>query len=312
MPANQYGFSLAEALGDAERIKGARMTNELNRMKLDEHKADKARNALLQPIRAKAAQGDTKAQQQLIGLDPENAPKFIKSVQDAKKGDLELMEKNVEAYGNQSAAILQTLERDPDMAMQAYKEWYASAPPEFRKTMPTTNIKSWLELSLAKATAMDDYLAEYKGVTHGNENLLIKGNKIVERTPKALTPEELKAKGISTAQINAVSRLITGTMGGDFIETPDGGMRYVGLDDSQARKAMAATTRAIELIEQMGPGSEAKASQQAMQELGLEFPEPTTASNKPAPAVSNEGSTERTAKSRFMFDPATGKIVELN
>lgn len=311
MPANQYGFNLAEVYSDAERIKGARMGNELNRLKLDEHKAGKERNALLQPIRAKAVQGDTDAQQQVMMLDPKNGPLFVKQVQEANKGKREQMAANIEQYGSQSASILQAMEQDPSAAMGAYKEWYKNAPPEFRKTMPTTNIKSWLELSVAKAQAADNLLAEYKTLDHGGESLLVKGSQIKERTKKPKTPAQLKSEKSGDLQaLKTGGSIIARVLGGKWtLNDQTGETEYIGLDDSGNRKALAAHVRMVEIMEQSGTNP-AAAAKQALEELGMDFPAPDTGAKAPPPLTPGP-SAQRTPKSRYTVDPATGQIVEL-
>lgn len=312
--ANRLGFSLGEALRDAEAIKAARMENTINRLKLDEYKADKEAQAQLAPIRMGAAQGDSAATARLMALDPENAPKFIEMVNSAKKSQREEMAARVDEYGGQSAAILETLGRDPDQAMSAYKEWYKGASPEFRATMPTTNIKPWLEHSVAKATAMDDLLAEYKTARFGQEDLLIKGSQIKDRATRPLTPAQLKAMegkgagGIKDAEIKTIASIINRTMGGDFILGPDGELKFVGLTDEQSRSATAALTRAVELRAERGEGSQASAAMDAMKEFGLSFPEPS--SRAPA-AAAKSNLYERKPTSKFQLDPVTGQYKQL-
>lgn len=298
--ANQYGFSLAEVYKDAEQIKGARMQNELNQMKLEDYEAQKQNNALLAPIRQKAVSGDKNAQKTLMALDPKSGPEFIKAVQSAKKGDLELMQSSIDQMGSMASSILETYEnRSPEDAMRMYKDWYRSVDPEARKQMPTTNIKGWLTDTLTKATAMDQFLSEHKVMNYGDKQLLTKGNRIIDQTDKPKSAADMKAMGVQDKDIRTAARLINQTYGGKFQMMPDGNVQFTGLSDESNRKAMSALVRTVEIMREQNVDS-ATASKMAMEEMGTQFPNPV-----------KQGSKTRQSTSRYSFDPATGSVAEL-
>lgn len=296
--ADQYGFSLGQVMRDAEAIKGARQTNELNRMKLDAAKASQKTNALLRPLRQKAVGGDSEALQQVLALDPKGGAEFASAVQNAKRDELETLESQIDYMGNQAAGILQTLDKDPEQAMESYKNWYRSAPANIRKEMPTSNIKAWLQDAIGKATAMDRYVSEIKVSKFGGEDVMTKGGQIIERTKRPKTKAEIDAMGVPDKEIRTMANIISSTYGGEWVTGPDGESRFVGLSDEQNKKAMAALVRAVDLRNEIGPGSQAKAAQQAMQELGESFPRPDTR-------------RVQRPTSRFALDESTGQVRAL-
>ncbi len=285
MAANRFGIDLGDIYARSENVKSQRINNELARMKMDAYTQNREdqrsekeratqRNALMVPIRQQAAEGNEDARARLMALDPENGPAFVEKLGKIDKKELENLQQSFEIIGSNAAAILR--EQDPEVQLSMYQDWYNGAPKALRARMPKTNVRKFLEKSLAQVTAMDELTSEVKSVRFGGEDILYKGNREIGRATRPISSKSGKAgdSSVSDTEIKTMGKLITQAYGGKFVRTPEGDLVFTGLDDTQNRKAMAALTRAVELRNEMGPGSQAKASQMAMEEFGTEFPSP--------------------------------------
>lgn len=270
MPANRYGIDIGDVYRTAEAVKGQRVNNALAQEKLDTIKSSKRKNVMLQPIRQKAAQGDKSAAKRLIAIDPENGPAYIQALNELDLKELEMNERRINELGNAAAHIKRQKTREE--AEKLYHRYRADASPSVRSFMPATYTPDFIDYMLGKATAMSDYTAEVKTVRFGGEDVMLRGNKEVGRAKR---PETNKSGGIKTSDVNGIRASIGDALGAKFTKDErTGQIRYVGLGDDQNRKAVAATTRAVELFREYGPGSQAKAVQQALEELGMSFPKP--------------------------------------
>lgn len=182
--ANQYGFSLGDVYKDIESIKGQRTTNEFNRLKLDEAKAQPARNVLIQGARQSAATGSAEAQRQLLVIDPEGGPKFLEALSKMDERQVEATKRSVEQIGQQAFHVSQG-KTDQEKASR-YQTLYESLPPESKSKMPPQYDPNFIDMALSKAQTMDQLLANPQAVKVGGEDVVYKNGQEIERASQPL------------------------------------------------------------------------------------------------------------------------------
>lgn len=251
MAANQYGINMAEILGAVESIKGARTNNRLAEINLQETErkvkeapaaraAEEKRKNLLAQTRQQASTGNEEAQRQLLALDPEGAPKFIEAISTMDQKKREQVKQNVEQIGQMSAYVLQG--KDPIEQQRRYGLVYNSLPEETRMGMPAPEQydPAFVELSLSKATTMDQMLQNPKAVQVGNEDILYQGGREIARGERPKKETAGQDNAVKSADESLMYRQAAERMGGVFDEA--GNLR--ALDPQVREKIQAITTEA--------------------------------------------------------------------
>lgn len=182
--ANALGFDLGEVYRDVESVQTGRQNREINQVKLDMAKDEKARFNALAPIRKSAADGDITAQRQLLALDPVNGPKFIEAIGSMDEKQRTQVKDNIEIMGQVAGSILQG--KTPEDKQRLYLQAQSSLDPETRSRMPAQYNEDWLNLTLGRIQAMDKMLTETPDnpqvLKYGDQDVMYQGGKEVGRT----------------------------------------------------------------------------------------------------------------------------------
>lgn len=258
--ANKYGIDLGEVYRTAESIKGARTRNRLADLQLKDAEREiserpkreaeaRQRQNMLTQARTGAASGDINAQQQLLVLDPEGGAKFLEAVSKMGERRRAQTQKIVDETGRLSAYVLQG--ESPEEQARRYEVMYQGVSPEVRKTLPAQYDRNFIEVSMAKATAMDKILENPKSVRVGGQDILYKGGREIERADvpqKTGTTGVGGAGGLKSADESLMYRQAAELMGGMFDES--GNLR--ALDPEVRPKVQAIATRATEIFSKGG------------------------------------------------------------
>jgi hypothetical protein len=269
--ANQYGINLGEVYRTAEAVKGARTQNRLNDLKLQETerqiKERPMRQNMLSQARAGAVSGDESAQQQLLVLDPEGGPKFLEAVSKMGTRRMEQTKKIVDETGRLSAYVLQG--ETPEEQARRYQVMYNGVSPEVQKNLPPEYNKNFVEVSMAKATAMDKILENPKSVRFGGQDILYKGGKEIERAnvpqKKGSTGGMGGIGGLKSADESLMYRQAASYFGG-FTDPKTGEIRNLLSND--VPKVQALTAEAAKLFSE-GNVPRSEAVQLAAEKLGI-------------------------------------------
>ena len=188
MPANQYGIDMGQLYRTTEAVKGARTQNKMAGLDLSERErmiaerpqkeaAALERKNMLTGLRTEAAGGDANAQQQLLAVDPEGGASFLDAVGKMDDRKLEATKRSVDEIGQLSSFVLSG--GTPDEQSRRYTLMYNSLPPESQANMPDQFDPDFMQMSLTRATAMDQILENPKAITVGGEDVLYKGGQQV-------------------------------------------------------------------------------------------------------------------------------------
>lgn len=263
--ANQYGFSLGEVYRDIESIKGARQTNELNQMKLDEAKAAPARNALLTNTRIQAATGDSSAQRQLLALDPENGPKFIEALAGMNAEQRAAAQRKVDEIGKMAFYVKQGA--TPKEKQARYQRVLQEADPEMRQRMPQQYDPKEIELALLRATAMDKLMENPESLRVGDQDVLYKQGMEVDRGTRTQA-QSANGRALKSGDENLIYKQMVELEGGIF----DANGNVQGLTSESQMRAQARTAEATNLLRQNPQMSLSEAVAETARRSGLPLP----------------------------------------
>ena len=270
--ANQYGIDLGEVYRTSEAIKGARTQNRLNDIRLNETEREiaqrPARQNMLNQARSGAVSGNESAQQQLLVLDPEGGPKFLEAVSKMDQRRLDNTKKIIDETGRLSAYVLQG--NNEEEKQRRYQIMYKGVSPEIQKTLPSEYNQQFLELSMAKATAMDKILESPKSIRLGDQDILYKGGKEIER---ADIPQKDGSGGgigsLKSADESLMYRQSAELLGGIFDQQGN----ITNLDPMVRSKIQAIATRATNIFKEKGNVTRSEAVKMAAKEYGVEIPD---------------------------------------
>lgn len=264
--ANQYGFSLGEVYRDIESIKGARQTNELNQMKLDEAKAAPARNALLTDARIQASTGDVAAQKQLLALDPENGPKFIEALSGMNAQQREAAQRKVDEIGKMAFYVKQGA--TPEEKQARYQRILQEADPEMRQRMPQQYDPKEIELALLRATAMDKLMENPESLRVGDQDVVYKQGMEVDRGTRTQAQGANGGRSLKSGDENLIYKQMVELEGGIF----DANGNVQGLTSESQMRAQARTAEATNLLRQNPQMSLSEAVAETARRSGLPLP----------------------------------------
>lgn len=160
--ANRLGISMGEVFRDAQAGYDLKQRKEARKV-----------NPVMQELRGKAATGDIDAGRQLLALDPAGAPAFLSAVSAMDKKQLDMAKANTDQIGKMSAFVLQGA--TPEDQEQRYQTVRANLPKDVASTLPEEYNPQFVELSLAKAMAMDKILENPKSISVGDQDVVYKG-----------------------------------------------------------------------------------------------------------------------------------------
>lgn len=244
--ANQYGFSLGEAMRDGQAIKSNRTQNALSSLKLqdaqrmeEERPAREAQEAerlnTLSDVRGKASTGDTDAQRKLLSIDPEGAPSFIEALEKMDEAERNKVKSNIEETGKMSFFILNgETDEEKERRFQMVKQ---SLPESAASTLPANFDQAVIELTLAKATAIDKMMEAPKAVEMGDTGEVWQGGqrRNVFSTGKAEDRAIKEAENKNKAeQIASDERVAKGK------RSENGGGRELKISDEKGISSMVA------------------------------------------------------------------------
>jgi len=287
--ADRYGINMAQALSDAESIKGSRTRNEMAGMELDtarrleaerpeRERQQRERQNMLAGLRTKGAGGDVAAQQQLLAMDPEGAPQFLDAVSKMEAKELENTKRNVENMGKGASYVLSA--KNPQEAQRRYSMWRDSVPEEQKNRMPEQFDPQLTELALSKAMTMDQVLQNPKSITVGGQDVVYQGGREIERQNKPVKPgaggSGAGAGGLKAGDESLIYKQSAELLGGVF----DDKGNIINLDPETRNKVQAIATRASNLFASRDNITRAESVKIAAQESGLNIealgPKPVT------------------------------------
>lgn len=274
--ANQYGINLAQALSDAESIKGHRNVNALNSMKLAEAKrleegrpareaAALARKNKLAGLRSQAVGGDEMAAKQLLALDPEGAPKFLDALSRMDESQVAATKQTVDEIGQLSAYVLNG--KTPEEQNRRYQMVLQGASQDMVSRMPKEYSPQFMEYSLSKAMTMDKLLEAPTVKQVGGEDVVYSRGKEIERAarPQRSTRAGLGG-GIKSGDESLMYRQAVELLGGIMDE--QGNIR--ALDATIRPKVQAIAQEAAKLFAKEGNISRSEAVTRAAKKFGVE------------------------------------------
>ena len=260
MPANRFGINLAEALGDAERIKGSRIKNKMAQMKLDEtvrlederparEAAAAERANMLGGLRQEAVGGSDDAARELLAMDPEGASKFIEAIGGMDDAQREAVKRSIDEIGQVSHYVLTG--NTPQEQSRRYQLARQNMAPETAAKLPEQYDPQFVQMSLSKATAMDKMLEAptVRGV--GGDDVVYRGGLEVERKAKPLKSAGGSGSGsggLKSADESLMYRQSAELMGGMFDDA--GNLR--ALDPAIRPKVQQIATEATKIYQQGG------------------------------------------------------------
>lgn len=288
MPASPYGFSLAEALRDRESIRSAKTQNALSELQLSKAQREEAqrpererlakeRANLLSGLRQEASMGSEEAQRRLLALDPEGGASFVDAVAKMDERARNKTKATVDEIGRVSAFVLQG--KTPEEQQRRFEGLRTSVSPEVAKSLPRQFDPAFFEVSLAKASAMDQILEAPTVRQIGGEDVVFRGGREIER---AARPQKAgsgsAAEGPKTADLRRFSNHLSLSFDGVLKTDPETGTQYVDLSGEDSKLVQAAARKAVQLVRQGKP------FEAALEEAAREFNIPT------AKPVSNDPS----------------------
>ena len=276
MADRRYGVDIGEAFRTAESIKGARTQNRLSSLKLGElereiaerpereRKAAERRN-MLTGLRTKAAGGDQDAAARLLAIDPENGPKFIDALSKMDERKLEATKRAVDEIGQLSAYVLQG--QTPEEQERRYFLMRENLNPEAAARLPDQYDPAFMELSLSKATAMDQLLAAPDVRTVGGEDVVYRQGREVERATRPVKGSGTSgAGGLKSADESLMYRQAVELLGGLFDQQGN----ITNLDPDTRNKVQAIATEAANIFVREGNITRSEAVKRAAKSYGLD------------------------------------------
>lgn len=273
MAANQYGIDLGQIYRTKEAVEGARTQNRLADLKLGEAErqvaerpkkeaAAQERRNVLTGLRKEAAGGDVSAQEQLLALDPEGGAQFIDALGKMDKRKREATQQTVEEMGQLSGYVLQG--KTPEEQARRYELVRQGVSPEIQEKLPEEYNPRFMELSLSKAMAMDKLLENPKAVRVGNEDVVYKGGREIER--KARPEKEAGKDGLKSSDENLMYRQSIAYFGGMVDpETKE----ITGITKNNIPKAQAIATEATKIYKN-GNVTRSEAVELAAKKYGIQ------------------------------------------
>lgn len=273
MAANQYGIDLGQLYRTKEAVEGARTQNRLSELKLGEAErqvaerpkkeaAAQERRNMLTGLRKEAAGGDVSAQEQLLAIDPEGGAQFIDALGKMDKRKREATQQTVEEMGQLSGYVLQG--KTPEEQARRYELVRQGVSPEIQEKLPEDYNPQFMELSLSKAMAMDKLLENPKAVQVGNEDVVYKGGREIER--KARPEKDSGKDGIKSSDENLMYRQAAAYFGG-MIDPNTGQMS--GIMENNIPKAQAIATEATKIYKS-GNVTRSEAVELAAKKYGIQ------------------------------------------
>lgn len=277
MAANQYGIDMADIFRTTAAVKGARTANKLSQLKLSEAERLEAerpgkekealeRKNILTGLREKSAGGDVSAQQQLLALDPEGGPSFIDAVSKMDERQIEATQKTVDEIGNLAGYVLQGA--TPEEQQRRFDLVRASASPAVQEKLPQTFDPGFMELSLSKAMSMDKILENPKVLQIGDEDVVFKGGREVERKTRPVKPAKGGDAGPKSADESLMYRQSAELLGGIF----DQAGNITNLDPSVKGRVQSIATEATKIWKKDRSKTRSEAVQEAARKFGVEMP----------------------------------------
>ena len=287
--ANAFGFSLGDALAQAEEIKRARIQNAflpkasaldiqaaetgnaMSALQLQQAQKGVADTAAIEGARndAATAAGITGPEKTLLTIDPGKAAELKTYVQSLDDEGMKTLLSNVDQMG-QAAAYIKSAE-DPEAA---YLKVKGLLPKQLQQTLPPIYDAGFVDHALAQSTEMHDLIT---GMKPGGSDALLKDAPAnymwtdASRTKlKAIPggPKDPTIKGTTTLETtaaNAIRSTVLSAFGGIYDPTTG---EIGGLDPDQANRAIAIMADAEEFAATEGLPP-AQAVKKAMAKAGV-------------------------------------------
>lgn len=152
-----YGFSLSNALADAENLVTARARNVLALRAMEDEEA-------IRGARERAIGGDRGALNEIAIIDPSKAVQVQQYLASLDQPERDRIAQNATYMGQMAAYVLSS--DDPEMA---YQQVLGTMPEDMRSQIPQSFDPDWTRLKLAEASTVDQYLSAIGKISGGGE-----------------------------------------------------------------------------------------------------------------------------------------------
>ena len=285
MPANHLGFSLAEALSDAEKIKTQRHNLANAKVeagyKSEDRASARAHNIMVGKARGKAAaQGSTDQDwSDLSAIDPKGAAEMRKLYDGMTDQQREKFREQNERTASMAVTVLNS---SPEKKSEMYKTFISALPEDVAKTFPAEYNESAMKVAVSGMAAVDKIMGAPSVVTQGTQdNLYNKAGVFMgsKTNPNKLS-ESAGKDGKGGPKYSDLLReekqmydQAHSILGGTFIEGPNGEREIGKLDPTLAPKVQAIYAKALSLWRAGKVADRGAAVSKAAELLGLEIPQ---------------------------------------
>lgn len=273
MPATRFGINMGEILRDIESVKSTRTANRLAALQLGEAERIEARRPeqerqqqeqqnLLTGLRTRAVAGDKEAMQQLL-VEGESA--FIEAVGKMSDRQKEMARQNVDQIGKMSVYVLRG--KSPEEQERRYSLMRDNLESATRARLPENYDPGFMEMSLSKATSMDQILEAPTVRTIGGEDVAYRGGREIERktVPVKAGAGAGAGTGLKSADESLMYRQAGELLGG--IRDQDG--KFTNLDPGTRNLVQSITTEAANIFAREGNITRSEAVKRAAKAFGV-------------------------------------------
>ena len=285
MPATHLGFSLAEALSDAERIKTQRHNLANAKVeagyKVEDRASAKAHNVMVGKARGKAtAQGGTDQDwSDLSAIDPKGAAEMRKLYDGMTEQQRERFREQNEKTASMAVTVLNSKQENKN---EMYKTFLELVPESVAKEFPSEYNESTMRVAVSGMAAVDKVMGAPSVVTQGTQDNLY--NKAGVFMGSKTNPNKLSEKagkdGKGGPKYSDLLReekqmydQAHSILGGTFITGPNGEREIGKLDPTLAPKVQAIFAKALSLWRAGKVIDRAEAVSKAAALLGTDIPE---------------------------------------
>lgn len=282
MAANQYGIDMADIYRTTEAVKGSRIRNEGART--ENKLAGMTLTPEAQSLKQDVIGGNEEAGRKLAALDPRNGQKFVDAIAGMDTRKREAVARNVDEIGRASMFVLAG--SSPEQQAQRYATMRENLSPEAAAGLPEVYDPQFMELSLAKATTMQQLLQNPTVVSSGGDDVTYQRGREIDRRKK---PVKNMASGGSgkggggnwkgPTSINSIRRLATDLAGGLFDERTGS---ITKLQTGTRSDMQAVISEASRLLQNNEARNEAEAVTMAAQKLDVPYEIPNLSGNNQA------------------------------
>ena len=279
MAVNRYGIDVAQLYRDKENIEASRTRNKMASLQLGEAEREieqrhvreeeaKKRNVMVAGLKEKAINGDQEARDKLMTIDS-TAKEFIDYIDNANAKKVKQSRDNIEQMGGMVNFVKQIT--DPTEREAKYQQARSMIPQKIQDKWPKNYNENDVNLTLAKLKLMDK-IAENKVLSFGDEEILFKNGKEIERT-KRQGKSGGKGRLDSTKEI-AISKNITSALTGIDMSQPDASQNLASISQSVRDKVTQVTKEVVDLMNRNRDISYSDAKVRVFKKYGFTEPEP--------------------------------------